>query len=298
MSVLSSRELVGRGFQHKFGDAPTASRQFALTLDDPNTPTQEMLDFVNIKHGDYHPEYTYLRCVDGSVTENSPDPWHAEISYSYELPPLGGNKDFNPNPLARPDVWSFSTGGAQIPALTYWDEDTKELRPLVNSADDFFEGLTTQEAEVRLTVSGNRPFFPLGIATGITNGINGQPYLGGAKYTWKCTGISAQQQSEVVNGAEIAYWAVTAELVYRQSTWLLKIPDIGWTYIDAADGDKRKGVYVLGPYNEKIAASNPQALNEDGGLKCPGGGPCIPDILERRVNVIGNFDAFFGTPPP
>ena len=292
MAVVSNRELVGRGFQHKFGDAPTASRQFAVTLDDPDTPTQEILDAVGIKHGDYHPEYTYLRCIEGSVTENSPDPWHAEISYSYELPALGGNPEFNTNPLARRDVWSFSTGGAQIPALVYYNE-FDEQQALVNSAGDYFEGMTTEEAEVRASIAGNRAAFPLGIAAAVTNTVNSGSYLGAPAYTWKCAGISAQQQSEVVNGVEINYWSVTVELIYRQSGWPLLLPDVGWTYID---GGEKAGVWVRGPYGEKIAASNPQPLAEDGTLKCPGS-TCVPTILERRVNRQADFSLYFGTPP-
>ena len=292
MAVVSNRELVGRGFQHKFGDAPTASRQFAVTLDDPNTPTQQMLDAVGIKHGDYHPEYTYLRCIEGSVTENSPDPWHAEISYSYELPALGGNPDFEPSPLARPDVWSFSTGGAQVPALVYYDEFDAQ-QALVNSAGDFFEGMTTEEAEVRASIAGNRATFPLGIAAAVTNTVNSGAYLGAPAYTWKCSGISAQQQSEVVNDIEINYWSVTAELIYRQSGWPLLLPDVGWTYID---GGEKASVWVRGPYGEKIAASNPQPLSPTGTLKCPGS-TCVPTILQRRVNRQADFSLYFGTPP-
>ena len=292
MSVLSSREIVGRGFQHKFGDPPTANRQFALTLDDPNTPTQQMIDFVNIKHGDRHPEYSYLRCTEGSLSENSPDPWHAELTYTYELPPLGGNPDFQPDPIARKPVWSFSTGGAQVPALVYYDEQENVL-PLVNAAGDYFEGLTTEEAEVRASISQNRDQFPLSLAALATNSLNSEPYLGGAKYTWKCLGVSAQQQTELVDGAEVNYWSVGVELVYRQSGWPLLLPHVGWNYISS---EGKAAVYVRGPYGEKIAASNPQPLAEDGSLKCADSS-CIPDILSRRVNPAYDFNGLFGLPP-
>lgn len=292
MAVLSNRELVGRGFQHKFGDAPTCDRVFALTLDDPNTPTQQMLDAVNIKHGDNHPEYGYLRCIEGSVSENSPDPWHAQISYRYELPPIGGNQDWDPNPLARADVWNFSTGSSQVPALFYYDEDTGDQKPLINGAGDFFEGLTTDESEIRASISGNRACFPLSVAASVSNSINSEPYLGGAKHTWKCAGISAQMKTELVNGAELNYWAIGVELVYRASGWPLLLPHVGWTYLDSG---QKQGVFVYGPYGEKIAASAPQALTDSGALKCAGGG-CEPDLLKRRVNLESNFGTFFGSP--
>jgi len=141
MAVVDFRELVGRSFQHRFGEAPTSQIQYAVTLDDPATTHQEILNAIGIFHGAYHPEYTYLRCVEGSISENSPDPWHATVSYSYAVPELGGNPEFDPSPLARPDVWSFSTGGAQVPALVHYNGDANEdIQPLVNAAGDFFEG--------------------------------------------------------------------------------------------------------------------------------------------------------------
>jgi len=295
MAVLSTRELVGRTFQHRFGESPTAEIRYALTLDDPATSHQEMLNAVGIFHGSYHPEYNYLRCTEGSVSEGDPDPWHATISYRYETP-LRGNLEFEPNPLARPDVWSFSTGGAQVPALTYYEgSGNGNLQPLVNGAGDFFEGLTTEEAEVRASISGNRATFPLALAAAVTNALNNAPYLGGAVHTWKCAGISAQQSTEVVNEIELNFWSVTVELVYRQSGWPYLIPHVGWNYLD---GGEKKAVYVKGPPPEEanIASTNPQPLNEDGTLKYPGAGG-MPDILTMRLNPEVDFSTYFGVPP-
>ena len=295
MAVLSYRELVGRTFQHRFGESPTAEIRYAVTLDDPATSHQEMLNAVGIFHGSYHPEYNYLRCTEGSVSEGDPDPWHATISYRYETP-LRGNLEFEPNPLARPDVWSFSTGGAQVPALTYYEgSGNGNLQPLVNGAGDFFEGLTTEEAEVRASISGNRATFPLALAAAVTNALNNAPYLGGAVHTWKCAGISAQQSTEVVNEIELNFWSVTVELVYRQSGWPYLIPHVGWNYLD---GGEKKAVYVKGPPPEEanIASTNPQPLNEDGTLKYPGAGG-MPDILTMRLNPEVDFSTYFGVPP-
>lgn len=293
MSVLSTRELVGRSFQHRFGEAPTAERRFAVTLDDPATPTQEIINTIGIAHGAYHPEYTFLRCVEGSVSENSPDPWHAEVSFRYQVPERG-NQEFDPNPLARPDVWSFSTGGAQVPALVYYEgSGNGDVRSLTNAAGDFFEGLTMDESEVRASISGNRPTFPLATAAAVTNAVNDAPYLGGPANTWKCTGISAQQTTEVVNDIEINYWQVSVELAYRQSGWSLLLPHVGWHYIDGSD---KKICYVYDDEGNKIAASFPQPLNTDGTLKYPGG-PGMPDILTRRINPEIDFGTYFGVPP-
>lgn len=293
MAVLSFRELAGRTFQHRFGEAPTSQIRFALTLDDPNTTHQEMLNAVGIFHGAIHPEYTFLRCIEGSVSENSPDPWHAEITYSYAVPERG-NIEFEPNPLARPDVWSFSTGASQVPALVHYNgSGNDDIQPLVNAAGDFFEGLMMDEAEVRASISGNRPAFPLATAAIVTNALNDAPYLGGEAFSWKCSGISAQQATEVVNDIELNYWQVSVELVYRQSGWRLLLPHVGWHYID---GSEKKLCYVFDDEGNEIAASSPQPLDTDGTLLYPGG-PGTPDILTRRLAPAVDFSAYFGTPP-
>lgn len=302
MAVVSYRELAGRTFQHRFGDSPRAQIQYAITLDDPATSHQSMLNAVGIFHGSYHPEYTYLRCTEGSVSENNPDPWHAVITYNYEVPQRG-NIEFEPNPLARPDVWAFSTGGAQVPALAYYEgAGNDDLRPLTNSAGEFFEGLTTSEAEVRASISGNRSSFPLATAAAVTNAINSAAYLGGAAYTWQCAGIAAQQATEVVNDVELNYWQVTVELIYRQSGWRLLLPDVGWNYLTGGDPAKA-AVYVRDDApasptkGQDLPASNPQPLDTDGTLLYTGGSYGPPNILERRINPVIDFATYFGVPP-
>jgi len=297
MAVISYRELVGRSFQHRFGEAPTSQIQYAVTLDDPATTHQEILNAIGIFHGAYHPEYSYLRCVEGSISENSPDPWHATVSYNYALPELGGNPEFDPSPLGRADVWSFSTGGAQVPALVYYEgSGNGNIKPLVNSAYDYFEGLLASEAEVRASISGNRAIFPLATAAAVTNAVNASPYLGGPAHSWMCGGISAQQASEVVNGVEINYWQVSVELIYRQSGWDLLLPNIGWHYLDPFDGFKKKVCYVWAADTGYVAASSPQPLNTDGSLKYPSAAG-VPDILTRRINPEVDFNTYFGVPP-
>ena len=286
MSVLSFREVVGRTLSHRFGEPPNAERRFVLTLDNTAPTVAEAASAVGIFHGAPHPEYPFMTMVDAQITEGSPSPFHAEITYRYEvLEP----DERDPNPLARSDIWSFSTGGAAVPALFYYDGETQKA--LVNSAFDYFEGLTTEEGECRATITGNRPTFPLATAVAVTNTVNSSSYLGADKHHWKCLGVSGQQQTEVVNDVEINYWAITIELAYRQTGWNLQLPDIGYNYLD---GSEKRRAYVLNEDGDEVASANPVALNSDGSLKTAGQ---LPDILERRVNREANFSSFFGTPP-
>jgi hypothetical protein len=290
MGVLTYREIVPRSFTHRFGESPTAEIRYHATTDGP-TPTQTVLATIGIFHGTPHPEYGYLLCTEGNLNEL--DRFHVEVVYRYEVPATG-TEDSDPNPLARADVWSFSTGGAAVPALAYYEgSGNGNVRALVNSAFDFFEGAMTEESELRATITGNRALFPVGVATSVTNAVNSDAYLGAAIYQWKCQGISAQQQVEVVNGAEIKYWSVSVELAYRQSGWRLMLPDIGWNYLE---GGEKKRAYVKSPppESENVASSNPVALNSNGSLKSPG---TAPNILYRRVHKEVAFVPLFGTPP-
>jgi hypothetical protein len=287
MAVISYREVIPRTASHRFGEAPTAERKYIITVDEP-TPTQTLVNAVGIFHASAHPEFSYLKCLNIQVTET--DRHHAEITYSYELPK---QEELDPNPLARPDVWSFSTGGSQVPALVYYDgSGNSNKKPLQNTAKDFFEGLTTLEAEVRASISGNRATFPLANAAAVTNSVNSSSYLGGAAHTWLCGGISGQQATEVVNDVELRYWQITVELVYRASGHDLLLPNVGWNYLE---GGEKKRVWVKDPESgEKVASGSPRALTNEGGLKAD---DQEPDILTRRVYPEANFSTYFGTPP-
>jgi hypothetical protein len=287
MAVISYREVIPRTASHKFGESPTAERKYIATVDEP-TPTQTLVNAVGILHASAHPEFSYLKCLNIQVTET--DRHHAEITYSYELPK---QEELDPNPLARPDVWSFSTGGAQVPALVYYDgSGNSNKKPLQNSAKEFFEGLTTLEAEVRASISGNRASFPLANAAAVTNSVNASPYLGGAAHSWLCAGISGQQATEVVNEVELRYWQITVELVYRASGHDLLLPNVGWNYLE---GGEKKRVWVKDPESgEKVASGSPRALTTAGGLKAD---DQEPDILTRRVYPEADFSNYFGTPP-
>jgi hypothetical protein len=297
MSILNFREVLPRTFSHKFGESPTAERKFVVTVTEP-VAHQLLLNTVGIFHGSMHPEFSYLLCTEGSVTET--DRQHAEITYRYEVP-QSGSQDNQPNPLARKDVWSFSTGGAGIPALVYYQgSGNANRKALINTAGDFFESAMTEEAELRCSISGNRAAFPIATAAQVTNCVNSDAFMGAAVHQWKCQGISGQQQVEVVNGVEIKYWSVTVELVYRQSGWNLLLPNVGWNYISGSGGSaKKKRCYVFSEEDEKVASANVMALNDDGSIRFNTDftGSGAPTILNRRVHPEVAFTPLFGTPP-
>lgn len=297
MAINSFREILPRTFAHKFGESPTAERKFVVTMSQP-VDHQVILNAVGIFHGSTHPEFSYLLCTEGSITET--DRHHAEVTYRYEVP-SSGSQDNQPNPLARKDVWSFSTGGSGVPALIYYQgSGNNNRKALINSAGDFFEGAMTEESELRCSIAGNRSQFPIGIAASVTNCVNSDGFLGASVHQWKCQGISGQQQVEVVNGLEIKYWSVTVELVYRASGWNLALPNVGWNYISGSGGSaKKKRCYVFDESDEKVPSANVMALNDDGSIRFNTDftGSGAPTILNRRVHPEIAFTPYFGTPP-
>jgi len=288
MSAISFREVIPRSMTHKFGESPTAERKFVVSTDGA-TDTTEIFTYVGINETDAHPEWPFLRMLSVTITEI--DPYHAEINYSYSLP---SQQDLDPNPLARPDVWSFSTGGAAVPAKGYYEgAGNAALKPLVNEAQDMFEGLETTESEINCTIAGNRAEFPLALAADVTNCVNDAGYLGGAIHTWLCGGISAQQATEMVNDEELRYWQVTVSLIYRASTHNLFIPDAGFNFLE---GGVKKRCWVKGPPPDELQVASANAMPlAAGGAMLPVGVDAT--VLERRVHPEADFSTYFGVPP-
>jgi len=179
-----------------------------------------------------------------------------------------------------------------VPAVDYFDGvGNATLKPLVNAARDTFDGVTKTEAELTAIISGNRANFDIGLAALVTNSINNAAYLGGAQYTWLCTGISGVQATEMVNDAELRYWQVGVTLIYRQSTHLLKLADAGFNFLDAGS---KKRCFVVNAEGTQVASGNPMPLDAAGAMQ----GPAVDvRIIERRMHPEINFQQYFGVPP-
>jgi hypothetical protein len=191
------------------------------------------------------------------------------------------------SPTDRDAEWTFAAEPAQVPAFYYWDGTTR--RPLVNSAKDYFEGLTTEEQIVRATIKKNYANFPASQMQA-TNKINSGDYFGCPAHSWKVAGVNATYTIEAHNNNVYTYWSTTCELLYRESKWNLQLPDVGWNFIGG--GQKRRAMVFDFENGEWVASANPVALNGSGGQSSG-----FPAILERRVNAEANFGDLFGTPP-
>jgi len=288
MAVLEAYELRRTG-EFRYGDSPGLERRWVCTVDDPGTTTmRDCAIFLNVDLGYSHPEFPRVPCTSIDVNEQYDDSrYHIEFIARYELTDLE-----EINPLRRPDVWSFETQGVAVATLSYYDgSGNNDIRPLTNSAFDYFEGLTTDEAQTRVVIEGNRPTFSSSQATLLTNTVNSTPFLGGALHTWKCQGVAGEQRRELVATTVVNYWRFSTTLMYRQTGWNLQLPDMGFNYI--AGGQKRRVMTFDFENSEWIPSPVPMGLNGSGAQTFG-----VPAILNRRIYREVDFNLYFGAPPP
>lgn len=292
MAVLDYYELARSG-EFRFGEAPGLERRFVCVVDNPGATTfAQCAIAIGVDIGNFHPEFTRVPCTSAEVIEGyEGSRYHVEVVYRYEI-----NEELveNVDPLLRADKWRFETGGVTVPALYYFDgagNDNGSLRPLTNSAFDYFEGLSVDEAQSQAVITGNRPTFPSAIAVALTNTINAGPYLGGAAHTWKCAGIAATRESKLVGALVVNYWAFTTTLIYRQTGWNLLLPDMGFNAL--VGGQKRRVMTFDFENSEWVASPVPMGLNGAGAQTFG-----APAILTRRIYRQVDFNTYFGQPPP
>lgn len=286
MSVHSWREL-GRTATHLFGASPEFERRFVATLNDPDTSAAAVVAAIGCGHGTAHPELSEASCFELQVNEQfEGNRYWVEVIARYNI---AEQQDRDLLPWLRPDIWKFQTQGVAVPALFYYDGTTQ--KPMVNSAGDYIEGVTVDEAQQKVTIQSNRQAFPSVLAAAITNCVNDTTYLGFAQDCVKVQGISGERVVETVNNQDVAYWKITSELLCRQTGWNLLIPDVGFNFIQ---GGQRKRAFVQGPDGEDIPSANPVPLNGAGAMVAAGS---LPTILTRRVYKRIAMSQFFGTPP-
>lgn len=289
MPIATSNELA-RTLEGELGGNVVAKRQWAITLTnntlEGNPPTEsEIATHLSLDNwGVAHPTLSHLGLRKVTLTERHEDsPYHVLVVAEY------GSVTANEllAPTSRDSEWSFESQPSQVPALYYWDGTTR--RPLTNSANDYFEGLTTEEQMVRATVRKNFSAFPRD-QMAATNSVNAGIYFGCPVHSWKVAGVNTSYVREIYNAVAYNYWATTCELVYRQSGWNLQLPDVGWNFIGG--GQKRRAMVFDFQNAEWVASPNPVALDGSGGQSSG-----LPAILERRVSPEANFSTLFGTPP-
>jgi len=287
MSVVSSKELP-RKAEYQIGQPRKLTREFVCILSDdtPTNPTAEteIFQHLGIDLGSQHPTYPDQRVRTMKLTEGfDGSAYFTHVTFDYGIILL----DELLHPTQRSAVWDFDSSPGEVPALTYYDGST--LRPLTNSAGDYFPGLVTQESTVVAIYSKNYLQFPSALFQA-QNKVNSATYLGCPLHTIKAQNLKVKTVREEFQGAIASYWQATMELHYRQSGHNLQLPDVGWNFI--LNNQRRRAMVFDAQNNEWVASPNPVGLDGNGGLTLG-----LPAILNRRVNPETDFSTLFGTPP-
>jgi len=303
MAVVSNREILPRTLSHRFGEKPSAVRNWSVTTDGA-TSHGDIIAATGVVMLAAHPEYGFLKLTEYAV--NEVDVFHVEVQLTYTVPP-----EAEKNPLARADIWHFSTGGTSVIGTKYYKgvgNGPENYLPLQNTAGDVYEGIMIPEGETRATITGNRQLFPLGDARAVTNSVNDRSWAGCAIHTWFCSGISGEFTSEMVDTVEVEYWKITVELVFRSSNHNLFLPNVGFHYIKPGTPPQRMRAYVrslsdpldTGSEVISVPCTLPVSLKEDGDIndvidQSPEArGPLVKEF---RVYREFDFSTVFGNPP-
>jgi hypothetical protein len=274
---MSAFEIHPRTFTNRLGEPPTGTRKFVATSYKSGPDVVPSI-------GSPHPDFANLQCTElASETGYEGDSGAIVYTATYTLP----QTEEDPNPLNRPDIWSFSSSGVSVPAA--WHIVAGQYSPIVNTAGDAIGGLSRQQLECRISVTGNRASFPMSTAAAVTNATNASGWGGANPRAWLCNGITGSQKRAFVSSVAVDYWEVTAELVYNEALWVLRAPNVGLNYIS---GGQKRRCYVLDEDGNYVPAPNPVALNADGSMSSG-----EPQLLEFYVYREVDFSTFFGSPP-
>jgi len=300
--IVAVKELA-RSFENEIGSTGgKAVRRFVLMLADDtltNGGPPPYTDIANALFGSptpgwnyVHPVHTALKLRKIIINERFEDnPYAIEVVTEWGLV----TNDELLTPTSRAAVWSFESKGGSIPAFAYYHSGNNDIRPLTNSAFDYFPGLTTDESLVQITIRKNFSSYP-STWLGLQNYVNDAVFLGCAIDTVKVVGVDSQYTTEEFNNTLVNYYATTATLAYRQSSHRLFVPDVGFNFIDGSE--KRRAMVFDFQNAEWVASPNPVGLDNTGGLTL--GAPAIrsepPGTFGLRVNPRASF-ATFGTPP-
>ena len=294
MGVASFQELA-RTFENGLGGTQRAIRRFACVLSDdtlegsPPTEDQILQTCSLTTFNTAHPTAAAFGLRKVTINERYGDsPYHVEVVAEYNVV----DAEEVLVPYNRAAVWTFEGAPSQVAALRYYESSGNEdVRPLVNSASDYLQGLVTDESMITATVKKNYQAFPSSQIAAI-NSVNDADYLGAGLYGWKMSGGNVTQVSEVVGVTKYTFWAAEWKLQYRQTGWVLQVPDVGWNFV--VGGEKRRCMVFDEKNAEWVASPTPMPLSSGQQAAVP---PGRPDILQRRVNPSANFTTLFGTPP-
>ena len=292
MGVTVAKELP-RTLEGEIGKSSTLTRTWICVLDDTSV-TGTAVTFSDLLTatgttwwGTAHPSSPIFKLRKVSCEEGyEGSPYHVKVEAEYGIV---RDEEFL-TPTSRDAVWSFEAAGAEVPALFYYSgSGNATMYPLTNSANDYFQGLTTMEGMVQASVVKNYATLP-SAQINSTNAVNSDTWSGCAPGTLRVVGVDVKYVYEEFQNTMVKYWSCTSKFTYRQTGHNLLLPDVGFNFISG--GQRRRCMVFDFENSEWVASPTPQGL--DGSGAQTGGAPAI---LTRRVYPELSFVTLFGPPP-
>ena len=288
MGVLSAVEMFkGTSVSQEYGSIAVLKRTFLVEVDDYLSPAgsvdvNDIAAAANIYFLDKHPVATESSCVDIQIQLEGDSPFFYRVEYTYKLA-----QDATDNPLDKPDQWSFSGSTVSVPCFTcYENGDYVNQKIIINTAFDPIGGLTKEEGEWTVNVSGNRLVYPYVTAQQYVGAVNSDVFWGGAVRTWRCQSITASRKVEQAkDGTTYRYWEVATQLAYRATKWDLITWNVGLNELV-------NGARVSIKDRDFQPVSEPAALNLNGTARVPGLAPDARSYeIYRALPFVGVFPA-------
>ena len=297
MAIVQTFEIAeGRSVSGTARESFQYQRSFAIKIDDPATPMDEIAQAPGILLGSPHPDdpSVFATSFDCSVSD---DLLLYTLNVTYQAPPLvdassdgpgtgggggGGGYDLAVVPA---DTWSGSSSVAAVPI----DRD-RFGTVIKNTADTPIPDLQADWAFASLSLT--RSFATAAEAgtalTTYTNTINNSEWAGTPAETWKCQGGSWQKQTQSSGGVNLTYYSATFNFAYDSRGWILEQVMIGTRKADGTnitEGDIA-GDSSTTPITEPVGldgSGNPVALGVD------------PAVGAFQIYKTEDF-SYFGTP--
>lgn len=284
MAVVDWREMYrGRSRSTTYGDVPVYTRIFLVRTDSINTSLQDISAAPNISWLATHPEDSTAYLIDSNVAQEGDSPFHYKLTFTYK-----SAEDLLPlEPWNRPDQFQFSGSLSSAPAFWHYpiSGNNTSTAIIINTAGDPIGGLSRDEAEFSVTITGNRQTFSYVHAQAYVGAINSDAWSNSGIGTWKCQSITGNRKIEAIGGTKYVYWEVNTTLAYKRTTWNLMTWDVGFNEI--IGGQRRKIMAGSEPVSEPAALSN-------GVAKAPG---VAPDMLTFRIYPMLPFNGAFPVLP-
>ena len=299
MAIVQTYEIAeGRGVSGTARESLQYTRAFAVKIDDPATPMDEIAQAPGILLGSPHPDdpSVFATSFDCSVSD---DLLLYTLNVTYQAPTLidassdgpgsgggggggaGGGYDYAVVPA---DTWSGSSSVAAVPIQ--YDKDGVEIQ---NTAGTPIPNVQADWAFASLALTKSYPTAAAAATDLVTysNTVNSSSWAGFGARCWKCQGGSWQKQTQSTNGVNLTYYSATFNFAFDERGWVNVQVMIGTR---DADGNNITESMIGGSGEGQI--SEPVGLNSSGFPVTP-----PAKAAKKTFYVYEEKDfSYFGTP--